>query len=202
VRFIDQPPTGGLPYQPIWHDMAAIDLLVACAMDELMFPPIAWLIPRAVCDQAGVWDVSLSLNDDGEYMSRVLAASDGIVFVDGARAFYRSGNTGSYASQRSRKAAESELRAWEQTVATMLRLEDSARVRLAAATGFQRIEAAWFGRYDEVVAQAAEKEQEFGGGRYRFDGGPLFRSAVKLVGWKSAMRLRRLKESANVRLRG
>jgi glycosyltransferase involved in cell wall biosynthesis len=202
VRFTDQPPAGILPPQSIWRDMSAIDFLVACAMEELMFPPIAWLIPRAVCDVAGGWDPALSLNDDGEYMSRVLAASAGIVFVESARAFYRSGNAGSYASQRSRKAAESELRAWEQTVATMLQLEESPRVRLAAATGFQRIEAAWFGRCDDVVARAAEKEQEFGGGRYQFDGGPLFRSAAKLVGWKSAMRLRRLKESVNVRQRG
>lgn len=202
VRFFGEPPHGPLTPQPTWRDMSAIDFMVMCAMEELMFPPIAWLIPRALCERAGSWDEQISLNDDGEYMSRVLAASDGIVFAGGARAYYRSGNAASYASQRSSRAAESELRAWDRIVSTMVALEDSPRVRLAAATGYQRIEAAWIGRCEGIMERAAHKEREFGGGRYRFDGGPLFRSAVKLVGWKPAMRLRRWKEAAGERLRG
>jgi glycosyltransferase involved in cell wall biosynthesis len=202
VRFTSEPPEGPLTPQPTWRDMSAVDFLVTCAMEELMFPPIAWLIPRTLCERAGRWDEEISLNDDGEYMSRVLAASDGIVFATGARAYYRSGNPGSYASQRSCRAAESELRAWDRIVATMVKLENTPRVRLAAATGYQRIEAAWIGRCDGVMERAALKEREFGGGGYRFDGGPLFRSAVRLVGWKPAMRLRRWKEAAHVRLRG
>lgn len=202
VRFTDELPPGPLTPQPTWRDMSAIDFLVMCAMEELMFPPIAWLIPKALCERAGGWDEQISLNDDGEYMSRVLAASDGIVFASGARAYYRSGNPASYASQRSSRAAESELRAWDRLVSTMMALEDSPRTRLAAATGYQRIEAAWIGRCDGVMERAADRERDFGGGRYRFEGGPLFRSAMKLVGWKPAMRLRRWKEAARERLSG
>lgn len=202
ARFTDEAPSGPLEPQEIWRDLSAPDFLVACAMHELMFPPIAWLIPRVVCDDAGGWDESLSLNDDGEYMSRVLAASDGIVFTPGAKAYYRSGNPGSYASQRSHKAAASELRAWDQVVATLLRLEDSPRTRAAAAAGYQRIQAAWLGRCDEVVDRAAQQERGFGGGRYRFDGGVVFRSVARLAGWRSAVRLRRLKEAVQVKARG
>ena len=199
ARFVGEPPLSAPTPQPTWRDMSAIDFLVTCAMEELMFPPIAWLIPRALCERAGGWDEQISLNDDGEYMSRVLAASEGIVFARGARAYYRSGNPVSYASQRSSRAAESELRAWDRIVATMVALEDSPRVRLAAATGYQRIAAAWIGRCESVMDHATRKEAEFGGGQYRFEGGPLFRSAVRMVGWKPAMRLRRWKEAARVR---
>ena len=202
IRFIGEPPQSALTPQLTWRDMSAVDFLVTCAMEEMMFPPIAWLIPRELCERAGGWDEHISVNDDGEYMSRVLAASSGIVFASGARAYYRSGNPASYASQRSCRAAESELRAWDSIVSTMVMLENSPRVRLAAATGYQRIEAAWMGRCDRVMERAARKEREFGGGRYRFEGGPLFRSAVKLVGWKRALWLRRWKKSAHVRLRG
>src|SRR5262249_13385356 len=34
-----------------------------------------WLTPRAVADEAGPWDESLSLDDDGEYFNRVVLAS-------------------------------------------------------------------------------------------------------------------------------
>jgi len=192
VRFTDEPPQGPLTRQPTWRDMSPIDFLVTCAMEELMFPPIAWLVPRTLCEQAGGWDEEISLNDDGEYMSRVLAASDGILFAQGARAYYRSGNQLSYASQRSVKAATSELRAWDKTVATMLALEDTPRVRLAAATGYQRIQVSWLGENDEIANRAARREREFGGGTYRFGGSGAFNAARQLFGWRAAIRLRRL----------
>ena len=190
ARFTDAVPEGELPSQPIWRDLSPIDFLVTCALDELMFPPICWLIPKPVADAAGPWDTRLSLNDDGEYMSRVLAQSQGIAFVPGARAFYRSGNPASYASQTSERAGRSELLAWDLTAATMLGLEDSARVRRAVATGYQRIEAAWFFRNPAIVDQAAAKGRAFGGGAYRFDGGPGFRLVRRVFGWKAALRLR------------
>lgn len=202
VRFSGALPDGPLPVQPLWRDMRAIDFLTTAAMEELMFPPIAWLIPRRLCDAAGGWNETLSLNDDGEYMSRVLAASNGILFTPGARAYYRSGNPASYASQRSSRAAASELRAWDLTVETMLRLEDSSRTRLAAATGYQRIEAGWLGVNRDVAERAAAREQELGGGAYRFEGGSAFLAAKQLFGWRTAVRARRLTSRLKAGIRG
>lgn len=198
ARFTDAVPEGDLPPQAVWHDLSPIDFLVTCALDELMFPPICWLIPKAVVDAAGPWNERLSLNDDGEYMSRVLAQSRGIAFVPGARAYYRSGNPASYASQKSDRAGQSELLAWDLTAATMLGLEESARVRRAVATGYQRIEAAWFFRNQAIVDDAAAKARAYGGGAYRFDGGPGFRLVRRVFGWKAALRLRHVAH----RLRG
>jgi glycosyltransferase involved in cell wall biosynthesis len=185
--------------EKIWCDMAPIEFLVTCAFDELMFPPAAWLIPRAVATAAGPWDETLSLNDDGEYMSRVVAASRGIVFCGGARVFYRSGNPLSYGSRKSRQAANSELRAWDLIVATMLKIEDSARVRAAAATGYQRIQASCYRRFDEVFRAAEEKERAFGGGQYKFDGSIVFKTIARMFGWKTAMRLRHAKSAVRGR---
>ena len=176
----------------VWRNLSAVDFLVECALDELMFPPVAWLIPRALCDAAGPWDESLSLNDDGEYMSRVLAHSDGIRFSPDARAYYRSGNPLSYGSRKSREAAVSELRAWDSITATLRSLDDSDRSALAAATGYQRFQANYYPEFSDLVAQAAAKERALGGGQYRFQGGRLYRAAVRTLGWKAAVRGRRL----------
>lgn len=190
ARFTDAVPVGALATQSIWRDLSPIEFLVTCALEELMFPPISWLIPRPVAEAAGRWDERLSLNDDGEYMSRVLACSDGIAFVPGARAYYRSGNPSSYASQKTERAARSELLAWDLTASTMLELEDSARTRRAIATGYQRVQSAWFLRNQSVVEEAQRKERAFGGGAYQFQGGPAFCLVRHLLGWRTALRLR------------
>jgi glycosyltransferase involved in cell wall biosynthesis len=181
--------------EQVWRDLTPIDFLVTCALDELMFPPIAWLIPRAIAHAAGPWNEQISLNDDGEYMSRVIAASTGMVFCADARVYYRSGNLSSYGSQTSKRAAESELRAWDSIVDTMMTLETSERVRLAAATGYQRIQATYYGRYDDIFSAAEAKERAFGHGRYQFKGGPVFVAIAKVFGWKAALRLRHAKDA-------
>jgi hypothetical protein len=170
--------------------LSPVDFLVACAMEEVMFPPAAWLIPRSACERAGTWREDISLNDDGEYLARVLTACDGIVFCPDARVYYRSGNPTSYGSRHTAVAAASDLRAWHATTATLRRLEDSDRTVKAAATGYQRIQARYFGEHPAIVAEAAREERRLGGGEYRFEGGPIFRLLVRVVGWRNALRLR------------
>jgi glycosyltransferase involved in cell wall biosynthesis len=193
ARFVDNPADSQFAEQPIWRDLRPIDFLVTCALEELVFPPSAWLVPRRLCDQAGGWNETISMNDDGEYMSRVLAESDGIAFCAEARTYYRSGNPLSHGSRRSAGAADSDLRAWNAIVGVMQSLESSARVATAAATGYQRIQATYYGQFPEVVDVAALKERELGGGAYRFNGGWYFRAIVRLFGWKRAMRMRHAK---------
>ncbi len=190
-RFVDDPATAVFTHEAVWADLTPADFLVSCALQELMFPPVAWLIPRAVCEAAGPWDEALSMNDDGEYMSRVLAASTGIVFCEDARVFYRTGNPLSYGSRTTRSAAESELRAWDRIVDTLRRLEDTPRVTTASATGYQRIAARYLIDHPDVAEAAETREQSLGGGQYRFQGGAVFRAAVRVLGWKAALRLRR-----------
>lgn len=192
ARFHDGPDSARFGQEAIWRDLSPVDFLVECALGELMFPPVAWLIPRVLCDAAGPWDESLSLNDDGEYMSRVLAHADGIRFSADARSYYRSGNPLSYGSRKSRAAAMSELRAWDSIAATLHSLEASERTALAAATGYQRFQASYYPEFGDLVAEAAAKERALGGGQYRFQGSRLYRAAVRTLGWKAAARGRRL----------
>jgi glycosyltransferase involved in cell wall biosynthesis len=200
-RFETEAADAVLVPEAVWRDQPAIDFLVTSALVNLMFPVCAWLLPRQLCEAAGPWDETLSMNDDGEYMARVLAASDGIVFCEQARAYYRSTPT-SYSSRRTDVAAVSDLRAWDAIVAAMMRLEASDRVARAAATGYQRIQVRYSSQCPGVVAEAERKERSFGGGSYRFAGGPVFRATSRLLGWKNAMRLRRVKARLTGRLDG
>jgi GT2 family glycosyltransferase len=53
------------------------------------FPINAYLIKRSIVNKAGYWNEYLSLNDDAEFMLRVISNSERICFVPTALAFYR-----------------------------------------------------------------------------------------------------------------
>ena len=53
------------------------------------FPIHAYLIRRIIIDEAGHWNEYLTMNDDGEFMIRVLLKSKKMVFSEEALALYR-----------------------------------------------------------------------------------------------------------------
>ncbi|RYY08257.1 MAG: glycosyltransferase family 2 protein [Sphingobacteriaceae bacterium] len=69
-----------------------------------MMIPNTWLVSRKLVDLAGPWDEQISLNDDGEYFYRVIAASAGVVIDRKAATYYRSFNHTSLSSRSGREA--------------------------------------------------------------------------------------------------
>lgn len=75
-----------------------------------MMIPNTWLVSKTLIDLAGPWDEQISLNDDGEYFYRVIAASAGVVIDRKAATYYRSFNNASLSSRNGRKAMLSWIR--------------------------------------------------------------------------------------------
>ena len=48
-----------------------------------------WLAPRALIERAGPWNETLSVDDDGEFFTRVMLASASRISVPSAQCFYR-----------------------------------------------------------------------------------------------------------------
>lgn len=48
-----------------------------------------WLVPRAIIEKSGGWRSYRCPDDDGEFFSRVLLASEGVVYVPGVLNYYR-----------------------------------------------------------------------------------------------------------------
>lgn len=59
------------------------------AQNQTFIPLPAFLIPRQLCIDAGKWNESLTLNDDAEYITRILLKSNGIVNVKNCYVLYR-----------------------------------------------------------------------------------------------------------------
>ncbi len=175
--------------QPLCMDAAAVDWLVLKMEQNRMMHPAAWLITRELADKAGPWNEQLSLDDDGEYFTRIVAASRGVRCCPRAMSYYRSRISGSLSGRKSERALASAFAAIESAVQQLLQLEDSPRTHHAGAVAWQRFiyEAYPGGRSERRVA--AQRVAHYGGCSLAPEGGPRFQRLSRWVGWKMAKRL-------------
>lgn len=189
-RFTDNPTQAWFKDDnPLFSDLAPRDYLRRYGSHDCMMHPATWLIPRAVVEAAGRWDERLSLNDDGEYFARVVAAAKRIAFCADALSFYRSGLPGSLSAQRRRRHLESAHLALMLITSRMLTLEDTPEMRHAAADLCQRFAYEYYPGGPDLVRQALIRARELGGSTMRPLGGRGFRLLARLLGWKAARRL-------------
>lgn len=174
---------------PLFADASPRDYFLRYASHDCMMHPAAWLLPRALAETAGPWDEGLSLNDDGEYFTRIVAASPHIAYCEEAISFYRSAMPTSLSAQRSRRHLESAHRALRLITARMLALEDSPSMRRAAADLCQRFAYDFYPAGADLVANALARARQHGGSARRPLGGRGFQLASRLIGWRAARRL-------------
>jgi Glycosyltransferases involved in cell wall biogenesis len=178
--------------QPLCKDADAIDWLITKFELHAMMHPAAWLVSRKLADLAGPWNENLSLDDDGEYFCRVVLASDRIRCCHDAMTFYRSNIAGSLSGSKSDAAWRSAWLSLELSTEKLLQAENSRRTRTACATALQRFIFEAYPHVPEYRAIAAAKVQSLGGSRLTPEGGPRFRIAARLLGWRLARRLERM----------
>lgn len=130
-RFFDRPELARVAPDSLWRDLSPVEWMVRKFSDNRFMFPATWLVSRRLIDAAGPWNESLSLDDDGEYMCRLVAASRKIHFVERARAHYRIGNAASLSSLRSERATRSGHAALRLCIEHLLALEDSPTTRRA-----------------------------------------------------------------------
>ena len=69
----------------------------------------SWLIPRGINERIGGWNTRLSMNDDGEFFTRVAYDTDKIIFVKESIVYYRKGIVSSISSDKSTDAIRSHV---------------------------------------------------------------------------------------------
>lgn len=146
----------------LWHDLSPIDWIMARFNDNVWMNPAVWLVSRRLTDLAGPWDERLSSSgdDDGEYICRVAAASDGVRFVRDAICYYRIGTVGSlnWNMETSEKSLESLLLSLNLSVHHLLSLEDSERTRQASLRHVQ----SFYGYFYATGGECFDRLIDFG----------------------------------------
>jgi glycosyltransferase involved in cell wall biosynthesis len=167
-----------------------IEWLIEAAFGRAMFPPVVWLTPRKLIEQAGQWDEKLSYNDDPEFFARVLLKSKGILFCKDSISYYRRGVSSSLGSRKDRKARESELESLNLVTDHMLEYENSLRVREACSYRYRKLIYSLYPEHKDLINIAEDKIRLLDiVGDYDFGNG-ITNKLGKIVGWKNSKLIR------------
>jgi len=105
-------------------------------LSERMMIPAGWLGTRDLFQSIAPWDETLLINQDGEYFTRAIAASAGVIFERNSRVYYRSSLAGSV-SQFNPEKAPSLYRASESFERTVLELGDDQDLKTLISNHYQ-----------------------------------------------------------------
>ena len=175
----------------LWTDLTPLEWIYRKIEGNIYIVPECYLVSRVLTEMAGPWNEKLSLDDDGEYFSRIIMKSEMIKFIPEAKSFYRIGNLSSLSSvvKSSDKKMESQFFSICAQILALLSLEDSERTRNACLGYLQRDFIYFYPEKKDIVIRAQKLAQELGGNlaapelkwKYSF-----FRN---LFGWTMAKRM-------------
>jgi glycosyltransferase involved in cell wall biosynthesis len=177
---------------PLWCDLSPVEWFMRKWNHNAHMQTATWLISRELTEDAGPWDVRLLSNDDGEYLCRVIKASDAIKFVPEARVFYRVTGSSrlSYCGQSEAKV-KAQFLGVQLQIQHVLSLEDSDRTRSAC---LQKLRT-WLGNFYPQKAELILQVQQLAislGSRLELPPRLSWKYAwiQKLFGWTAARGVR------------
>jgi glycosyltransferase involved in cell wall biosynthesis len=175
---------------PLERDLSPLDYFhIKFEQDEWLHTT-CWLVSRKLTEKAGPWLDLRSPDDDGEYFCRVVAASDGIVFVPTAKSYWRVGNTASfsYNRQNSVNSLRAMLESTRRCIGVFRSLEDSERSRKACVTFLRNRLIYYYPEQKEMLNEMYALAEQLGG---KLSKPPLlshYELIGKFLGWKTAKR--------------
>jgi glycosyltransferase involved in cell wall biosynthesis len=185
-RFFNRTDRARFTSDSLWQTLTPVDWLSRKFSDNAFMFPATWLISRRLATKAGPWNEKLTLDDDGEYICRVVAASEQVVFAADARCYYRVGNTSSLSWQRSDIALSSIYQSMTLCISYLLSLEDSPRTRAACLRFVQDNFGQFYPEHDGLSERCRDLARSLGGALHA----PAERSHFKLFrtvfGWQAA----------------
>lgn len=125
-------------HNSLWEDLSPVEWLLRKMNEGIHMQNATWLVSRELALAAGPWDTRLHYDQDGEFFSRVLVASERTRFVPGTGIYYRASGTNSISFiGNSNKKKDSLLLSMKLHMQYLRSLEDSERVRKACLAYMQ-----------------------------------------------------------------
>lgn len=148
----------------LWQDLSPVEWLLRKMREGIHMQNATWLVSREVAIAAGPWDESLHYDQDGEFFSRILLASNGTRFVPGTGIYYRASGMSSISFiGNSNKKKDSLLVSMKLHMKYLRSLEESERVRTACLAYMQ----IWFQFFypdrPDIVTELQDLAAQFGG---------------------------------------
>lgn len=158
-----------------------------------MIQPNAFLISRKLADKIGPWNLNISLDDDGEYFCRAILQSTAIHFTEGLN-YYRKPifNKESLSNQHSFSHAKGALNSLILKTNHLLEIENSERVKNTMAVHFAAFIYMYDAKFKDLSKQAEEYIYQMGLKKIPNAGGNNFKKIASLVGFKPALKIKKL----------
>jgi len=147
----------------LWRDADPVEWLITKFRENVWMSGDAWLVSRKLTELAGPWDERISYDDDGEYFTRVIMASEKIRFVPEARSYYRKSNRFSLSRNLSKKALDSLWLSQSLCIGYLRSLEDSKRTRDACLKYLQDSRLNYYPEYHDLWEKADDIARKLGG---------------------------------------
>lgn len=145
----------------------------------------AWLTPRALIEKAGLWNETLTVDDDGEFFCRVILQSKGIRYAAKAINYYRKFEQNrSLSSKKTEASFASIMLAIDLKIKYLKPYIARPILEKVFARHYWEIGVMAFPRYKQLsnIALKKAKHLNFSGSKYK--AGKLSTWLSKLIGWK------------------
>lgn len=185
----------------LWQDLQPVEWLFRKLDGNLWMAIESWLVSRKLTEMSGPWDEALSLDDDGEYFSRVISHSNVIKFNPEARCWCRRGTFGlsndlTLTDRKLRSLASSILA----HVRLLIAMENSPRARVACVKMIQRWGAYFYPERQDIWEKMKSSAVELG---YELSSPQLrkkYQLLAQVFGWNLAKKAQRTLPALRCRL--
>ncbi|WP_288373832.1 glycosyltransferase family 2 protein [uncultured Algoriphagus sp.] len=181
-----------VPYGVFQNFDSGLDLQLRFWNHQEMIAISSYLTHRDLILKAGSWDETLTINQDGEFFTRVLLHGEQVFFEPDGKVYYRSPGEENVSQQKSYSAITSLLDSYLSCEQSVLEVEDSPRVRIALKKLYQKFIYDVFPNYPDLLAKAEQHMNNQGIIQSTYIGGPKFQKLSRLLGFKNALRLKRI----------
>ncbi|MCO5947680.1 glycosyltransferase family 2 protein [Mucilaginibacter flavidus] len=157
-----------------------------------MTTPGRALVPKKLIEKAGLWNETLSLNDDLEFYTRLFIQAEKIMFNHDAFFYYRSGIDG-LSSKKGLSAYQSLFDSVRLSTELVLKeMPYTQSVRQGCANLWQSFVYEVYPREQQMVKIAEHKIRELGGAKIPYPSGGYTKFAALLIGWKLTKMLKQI----------
>jgi glycosyltransferase involved in cell wall biosynthesis len=151
-----------------------------------------WLTHRDLIAMSGGWNESLSINQDGEFFSRILIRAKAIKFVDQSYVYYRIGNSTSLSqsSKYKESKAESLLKSYSLYHEHAIEFNIIDTVKEGLATNYLSFIYIYYNYFPDLILTAQQQFHALGYKKMWPVGGHNFKRIAKVIGFKNALALK------------
>jgi len=171
----------------LWEDLTPVEWLLRKMGENLHMQNATWLVSRELAERAGPWDTQLRYDQDGEYFTRVLLASEGTRFVPEARVFYRaSGANRVSLIGKSDAKRNSLLRSMKLHIQYLRSIEESDRVDAVCVKYLQNWSDNFYPDRQDIIEEVQKMAAELGGKLREPDLRWKYAWMKPIIGWNGA----------------